>query len=410
MEPEIPISEDGDEVPVDQSLTTTEEKNNINFGDFLSKYLGRHFSVQGFFSNEVETKKLVQKASTPTPITFRIIIGFLASLPFLCVAGFLFSIAWPWFAKTADPLTGLYFPGTEMALEGLILTISISGLIGYGTNFLAIRMLFKPVQKRPIWGQGVIPAQRDRIIGQLAKGIHENILSEKMIKDRIHQSGIIKRINTLIMDGTHTILKDKELHNEIRNLISEYLTDYLNRQDIREELSEAIDTKIEENVNTGLKGFLFRTYRRFRPADYEAVINDLIQNIPASAVEILNRMEEQSDVALEYLKDRREDSEKFLTQIVIDLLDKIDIRTLLLGQMQDFDERKLEKMVWQATNEQLRYIQLLGTILGILGGLLIWEPGFMTAIYAGSFVILWLIDSLLFNLKSGKQKAVEAKD
>ena len=93
-------------------------------------------------------------------------------------------------------------------------------------------------------------------------------------------------------------------------------------------------------------------------------------------------------------------------RIFIDLLNRIDITDLLAKQMAHFDEARLEKMIWEATNEQLLYIQYLGTVLGILGGLLIWRPAIMGPAFALIFLILFGLDKLLYRLQSRRKAEV----
>ena len=100
--------------------------------------------------------------------------------------------------------------------------------------------------------------------------------------------------------------------------------------------------------------------------------------------------------------------EAFFSKLVLDVLERIDIQFLLSKQMAGFDEAKLEQMIWSATNEQLLYIQYLGTILGILGGLLIWQPVLMLGFFGTLLVVLLLLDLALYSLfpkKFGKPKS-----
>ena len=90
-----------------------------------------------------------------------------------------------------------------------------------------------------------------------------------------------------------------------------------------------------------------------------------------------------------------------MTRFIMQLLNKIDIKGILANQMKHFDERKLERMVWEATNEQLLYIQYLGTILGMLGGLIIWNEN-MVWIYMIAMGVIFGLDNLIYRLKKKK--------
>ena len=62
----------------------------------------------------------------------------------LCATTFALSFLWDW--------------------HGLIRSCSVAGMIGFATNWVAIKMLFWPRESRPIFGQGLIPSQRDQLI------------------------------------------------------------------------------------------------------------------------------------------------------------------------------------------------------------------------------------------------------
>lgn len=292
---------------------------------------------------------------------------------------------------------GNYYESSQ--LFSAIYIISVSGLIGFGTNYIAIRMLFRPVVKRPVWGQGLIPAQRNRIIFTLAQGMHKHVLNEDLIRMRVEQTGLVKKVNNLVMDGTSGLIQDDELRAMLKKMIFDSMTEYAQREDVRKEIREVIDQRLETNLDAGLKKFILQTYKKYNKEDYQEVIDKIVRDIPKIAMEVIGKMEQQLDRVAAYVRLQKGYTEKQIMNIFVDLLNRIDITDLLAKQMEHFDEAKLERMVWEATNEQLLYIQYLGTILGILGGLLIWQPQWMGAVYVFGFSFLWLVDVLIFRIK-----------
>ena len=83
--------------------------------------------------------------------------------------------------------------GFNIEFEGLMRILSISGLIGFLTNWLAITMLFRPAQRRPIFGQGLVPAQKDRIAYRLAAAVSEDLINPDIIKQKIQESNAIAK-------------------------------------------------------------------------------------------------------------------------------------------------------------------------------------------------------------------------
>lgn len=85
-----------------------------------------------------------------------------------------------------------------------------------------------------------------------------------------------------------------------------------------------------------------------------------------------------------------------------EMIDQMDIYKLLRSQLTRFDEGKMEEMLWNATNQQLLYIQYLGGFLGILGGLILWQPTFMVITFIVLGAIFFVLDVLLMRLQTSK--------
>ena len=73
--------------------------------------------------------------------------------------------------------------GAWLAEYGSYLLIPfISAAAGWGTNWVAIKMLFWPRETRPIFGQGLIPSQRDQLIEKVADEVLD--LFSQLHRDR----------------------------------------------------------------------------------------------------------------------------------------------------------------------------------------------------------------------------------
>jgi hypothetical protein len=67
--------------------------------------------------------------------------------------------------------------------------------------------------------------------------------------------------------------------------------------------------------------------------------------------------------------------------------------------MQEYDESRLEDLLKKTTNEQLNYIKYLGGVLGVVGGLVIWEPKLALGVLGVLGGFLYLLDELLFRVR-----------
>lgn len=332
----------------------------------------------------------------------RIFMAALKILPWLCGLGFILSF-FP-FAKT--PVT-VALPGWMAILAGeptvtfvgFIGMISVSGLIGYGTNWLAIKMLFRPLEKRPIWGQGLIPAQRDVIVHSLAQGMHKHILSQELILKRMREADLVRKIADMTIDGTASLLRDEDALARLSQIIGDEARAYVAREDAREQLRTEIEARLEENLDSGLKKLALQTYKRMQRSDYEQAIDRLIDQIPVLLSEAIEKLAPELERVAGQISQQKGAAEEFMANTIAEVLYRVDITGLLKGQMQHFDERKLERMIWDATNEQLLYIQYLGALLGMLGGLLIWQPRLCAVGFAVLLGGLYLLDEGLFRLR-----------
>jgi len=378
--------------------------------DAFTKYLRIYFPIDSLLEkSETNQEHLAFNRFRVSPAK-RFFMSLLQISPWLCGVAFGLTFGTILLAQlgqglgTASGLGRLLAPVPSFyaAYSGLIRAVNIvavSGLIGYGTNYIAIRMLFRPVVRRPIWGQGLIPAQRDRIIYTLAQGMHKHVLNQDLIRKRVEETGLVKKVNNLLIDGSSGLILDQDLRETLKDFIRKSMEDFADREDVRRDIREVIDTRLEQNLEGGFKGFLLQTYKRYNKQDYEAAIDKVVADIPRVTLDVLGRLEKELDSLAGLIQDRRTYTEEQIMKLFVNLLNRIDITDLLAKQMAHFDEAKLERMVWEATNEQLLYIQYLGTLLGILGGLLIWRPEITGPVYLLAFGLLYGLDRLIFRFQ-----------
>ncbi|MEC9485400.1 MAG: DUF445 family protein [Candidatus Izemoplasma sp.] len=91
---------------------------------------------------------------------------------------------------------------TELILR-LITLIVIGGLIGYFTNKLAIKMLFRPVNPINILGfkiQGVFPKRKDKMAKSLAEIIERDLLTKDVLVEELLNDENIGNLKVKIKD------------------------------------------------------------------------------------------------------------------------------------------------------------------------------------------------------------------
>lgn len=111
----------------------------------------------------------------------------------------------------------------------LVVIPVLSALIGYLTNVIAIRMLFRPRKPHYILGfnlQGVLPKRQSEIAASLGKLVEEQLLSSEDIFQAMNsprvKEQIISSMVVLLQDRLHTALP-KVLSGSISKLLGDNL-------------------------------------------------------------------------------------------------------------------------------------------------------------------------------------------
>ncbi len=311
----------------------------------------------------------------------------------------LLSFAWDFDGMVLQPF------GYSIALEGLLLTVSVSGLIGFLTNWLAITMLFHPRSRRPLLGQGVIPAQRDRVILRLAQAVSDQLINEEIIKERIESSGVVPRYRSMALSVTHNVLADPDFRSDIKAIAGSYVEGVLGSETVREKVVDMTLKKLEEYSQSGLAGLALKAYRLFQEEKVRRLVEDAVLDLPRSVDVMLDQIDALLDEVPGRLAERSEDIEDWATKFILGFVRSIDIHAMVVENMRRYDEYRLEALIKNSSNDQLNYIKYLGGALGTIGGLVIFDKWLAIPALAAMFGGLVLIDSLLYRLYESARPA-----
>ena len=163
-------------------------------------------------------------------------------------------------------------------MKQLLVMVLISGAIGWITNWVAIKMLFRP-HKEINFGlfkiQGLIPKRRAEIGSGIANIIQNELISVKDVISNIDREEFSKRLNALIDE-----VLDKNLKKKVKEkfpFLQMFFTDKIAKdvgntiKDIimgnQEKIFEIFSNYAEENI------------------DFEVIISDKISNFSLDKLE-----------------------------------------------------------------------------------------------------------------------------
>ena len=128
----------------------------------------------------------------------------------------------------------------------ILIPPAVGALIGYFTNYVAIKMLFRPYRPYYLFGKripftpGLIPSKREKLAEAIAKVVKENLLTEEVIRSRLNEEEVRRSLKTL----TETMLLKLDERSE--ELIYKFLSRFSER-----EIGEYLDLSIfEEEIDT----------------------------------------------------------------------------------------------------------------------------------------------------------------
>ena len=163
-------------------------------------------------------------------------------------------------------------------MKQFLVMILISGAIGWITNWVAIKMLFRP-HKEINFGlfkiQGLIPKRRTEIGSGIANIIQNELISVKDVISNIDREEFSKRLNSLIDE-----VLDKNLKKKVKEkfpLLQMFFTDK-----VAKDVGNTIKDIVMENQEKIFE--IFSNYAE-ENIDFEVIISDKISNFSLDKLE-----------------------------------------------------------------------------------------------------------------------------
>lgn len=298
----------------------------------------------------------------------------------------------------------------------------LGGIIGYITNDIAIRMLFRPHKAKYLFGikipftPGIIPKEKGRIASAIGGAISENLMSKDVLEKNLLSDEMITKI-CLSMDSFFETQKNNQetvreflahylTANDIDRLISglkEGLTDQVSTKLGESNLGEQISEVVMEHVSSKLRiegldldipqmlksligSSLWGQVASLieKPAKHYLAKN-INQMLSANGPEIVgklvdNGVDDISQLSMQQLLQGKELQIAQVTNTCIGLyrtiisehlpriLDAINIPVIIESRINEMDMNETEKLIFQVMDKELKAIVWLGALLGMIMG------------------------------------------
>ncbi|MBQ9039831.1 MAG: DUF445 family protein [Clostridia bacterium] len=294
-----------------------------------------------------------------------------------------------------------------MIIARAIVAPLLGGVIGYITNDLAIRMLFRP-RKAVYIGRfhvpftpGLIPAQQGRIAQSIGDVVSSQLLNEETLRQTLLSEATVQKLQYKVSAFLRKLSKDGR---RVRDLLAkEEVRDRvdLNVDELTRKLTEGLTAKIIEsklgytvvdsiigdkmdfiNQNKWLSMLVDDNAQKSIKEKLAEKVDEIIaEKAPDAVAAIVERYKDEiMDARICELYARFEDKEDVIidkltglyTSILGDnlgrLLKAINIEKIVVDKINGLDPAELETVIFGVMKKELRAIVYLGALLGFLMG------------------------------------------
>ena len=315
-----------------------------------------------------------------------------------------------------------------------IITPVIGGFIGYITNAIAIKMLFRPHTAKYCFGvhipltPGIIPKEKGRIAEAIGGVISENLMNKEVLEKYLLSDEMVGKLRQSVEEF---IENQKANEETVRQFLSHYLSDEeieALTNNVNQNLTTQIEAKLSDStvgekvahivvehvinrmrsmdpteffagISAGLFGIpgailsllgsniLGRFFNMLKqPAEHllASNINDMIRNNGTEIVSGIISEETASffDTKVCKLLEGKDEQlaqapgiveniyRTVITEHLPRILETVDISKIVCGRINEMDISETERLIYQVMDKELKAIVWLGAALGLIMGVL----------------------------------------
>lgn len=319
-----------------------------------------------------------------------------------------------------------------MIITSYILAPLVGGVIGYVTNDIAIRMLFRPHKAKYIMGwrvpftPGIIPKEKERIAEAVGTAISDNLMSEAVLEKYLLSDNMVNRVRTSIVDfianqkvneesvsqflehylsreevaaladsvkegltrQMYDKISDSELGRQVAKAAMEYVADKINSNGAADILSEigglvgglgmaakllftgSVINKFLELLREPVERFLAKNVNEILQKNGDAIIGNLVESETDKFLSrpVKDLLAGQDAKLADAVNTMVSIYKTIISDHLPKILESIDISTIVRDRINEMDMNETEKLILQVMNKELRAIVWLGALLGMLMG------------------------------------------
>lgn len=279
----------------------------------------------------------------------------------------------------------------------------VGAVIGYFTNFIAVKMLFYPRKAVKVFGHnlpftpGVIPKGKPRLARAIGKAVGENLVTKEDLESKLLSDEVINQLSERISKELSISVKEnimkitalpENMYENSKEKVAAVVTDVIISEVKKVDFGSLIVDKGSPMIKDSIKNPMLKMF----------ITDDLIASVAEPLGEKLkimvdsegrayiqplvqNKIDENESKSAFELFEKLNVSEIMLKGIVSSLirkvisggvgqvLESVDISGMVESKINDMDIDELEKLILQVMKKELNTIVNLGALIGFILGL-----------------------------------------
>ena len=286
----------------------------------------------------------------------------------------------------------------------------MGAVIGYITNDIAIRMLFRPHEAKYFMGMhipftpGIIPKEKNRLASSIGKAVSENLMNREVLEKSLLSDEMLAKIGDAIDEFVSTQSENDEtieqfaghyltaddiaaMRKDVTSGIVKMITGKLQDSSLGDNIAHmATEHALEKTRNSIAGRFGADMFLQALVQPIERImakhINEILQNNSQQMVEhlVIEESDHLMGLTMREVTDGHKDQvaqikggilnayRVIITEHLPRILQDIDISTIIKQRINEMDMDEAEAIILDVMKKELRAIVWLGALLGCIMG------------------------------------------
>lgn len=289
----------------------------------------------------------------------------------------------------------------------------VGALIGYITNWVAIKMLFRPRTAKYLFGirlpftPGMIPREKSRIAKSIGLAVGEKLLNKDIIMNTLISPDFHEKFEQLIRKKTDELKENttsiqaaaqnllgaeisETIMIKIQNYISHFLKEKIKDPEVITKITAYISKSIDQYIEKQLSNPLIRMALSFNSSIVQSIKDTVISKVSdllySDSHEWIDELVQDQIASVKTMEikeliqkiDDMDTVQRVMTNILDNIIGQnieyiiqaINIPAVIEKQINDYNVFEVEELILNIVDKELKAIIWLGAFLGFIMGFL----------------------------------------